>query len=122
MPSTKETKALSDFVISNYNRVSEIHSGSHTLNELRIEHAIGRAVSQNLPISNAAVAESLGMSRSTVSRAILGLIERGVVTESIDPEDRRRRILNLTVFGEQLVRDWIDWCNDMADSLGIRVY
>ena len=127
MTPTKATKVLSDFLLAHYERLNQLHSvgdtlGGHTLNELRVEHAIGRAFSRNTPISNAALADSLGMSRSTVSRAILGLIKRGLITESVDPIDRRRRILNLTVFGEQQMSSWIAWCNDAADSCGIEIY
>ena len=124
---TKATKVLSDFVLAHYDRLSQLHSGGqtldgHTLNELRVEHAIGRAFSRHLPISNAALADSLGMSRSTVSRAILGLIKRGLIVESVDPKDRRRRILKLTVFGEHQMSSWIAWCNDAADACGIEIY
>jgi DNA-binding MarR family transcriptional regulator len=66
-----------------------------------------------------AVADHLGVSRPTASTIIDRLVRRGLVTRSVDPRERRRIILRLTVSGarhlqraRKATRSW------MADVLG----
>ena len=49
-----------------------------------------------------AVAESLGLSLPSVSRAVDGLVKRVLVARTEDPSDRRQRLLSLTADGERL--------------------
>lgn len=48
------------------------------------------------------VAEGLGLSLPSVSRAVDGLVKRGLVARTEDPSDRRQRLLSLTDEGERL--------------------
>jgi DNA-binding MarR family transcriptional regulator len=47
-------------------------------------------------------AESLGLSLPSVSRAVDGLVKRGLVARAEDPADRRQRLLTLTEDGRAL--------------------
>ena len=47
-------------------------------------------------------AESLGLSLPSVSRAVDGLVKRGLVARAEDPADRRQRLLTLTEEGRAL--------------------
>jgi DNA-binding MarR family transcriptional regulator len=48
------------------------------------------------------VAEGLGLSLPAVSRAVDGLVKRGLVARTEDPSDRRQRLLTGTEEGERL--------------------
>ena len=48
------------------------------------------------------VAEGLGLSLPSVSRAVDGLVKRDLVARTEDPSDRRQRLLTVTAEGERL--------------------
>jgi len=48
------------------------------------------------------VAEGLGLSLPSVSRAVDGLVKRKLLARTEDPADRRQRLLSVTAAGEQL--------------------
>jgi DNA-binding MarR family transcriptional regulator len=48
------------------------------------------------------LAESLGASMPSLSRAVDGLVRKGLVTRSEDPDDRRRRRVALTPAGREI--------------------
>jgi DNA-binding MarR family transcriptional regulator len=48
------------------------------------------------------VAGGLGLSLPSVSRAVDGLVKRGLVARAEDPDDRRQRLLSLTAEGQRL--------------------
>ncbi|MGK2954450.1 MAG: MarR family winged helix-turn-helix transcriptional regulator [Solirubrobacterales bacterium] len=48
------------------------------------------------------LAESLGASMPSLSRAVDGLVRKGLVTRSEDPDDRRRRRVALTRSGREI--------------------
>jgi DNA-binding MarR family transcriptional regulator len=48
------------------------------------------------------VAEGLGLSMPSVSRAVDGLVQRKLVARTEDPDDRRQRLLAVTAEGERL--------------------
>jgi DNA-binding MarR family transcriptional regulator len=48
------------------------------------------------------VAEGLGLSLPSVSRAVDGLVRAGLVARVEDPADRRQRLLSLTADGDRL--------------------
>ena len=48
------------------------------------------------------LAESLGASMPSLSRAVDGLVRKGLVTRSEDPDDRRRRRVALTESGREI--------------------
>ena len=98
-----------DFVAAFYERLTEVFPGTLTLNEMRVAHAALTGVVADRPTANSALSEQLGISKATVSRAVLRMIELGVYAETVHPDDRRRRVLALTDQGRQTVRDWVDW-------------
>jgi DNA-binding MarR family transcriptional regulator len=49
------------------------------------------------------IAEQMGVSSATVSRAIDGLVETGRIDRREDPADRRRRTLTVTDAGRQVI-------------------
>src|SRR3954447_4175570 len=49
------------------------------------------------------VAEGLGLSLPSVSRAVDGLVKRELIARAEDPADRRQRLLTVTDEGERLV-------------------
>jgi DNA-binding MarR family transcriptional regulator len=48
------------------------------------------------------IAEGLGVSLPSASRAVEGLVKRALVTRTEDPSDRRQRLLALTEGGQEL--------------------
>jgi DNA-binding MarR family transcriptional regulator len=56
-------------------------------------------------LSLKAVGESLGLSLPAVSRAIEGLVKRGLVTREECPEDRRSKLVRLTPEGSAAIRE-----------------
>ncbi len=50
--------------------------------------------------------EASGLPKSSISRYVSALMEQGVVTEDIDPRDRRRRMLRQTDAGKK-ERQWM---------------
>ena len=48
------------------------------------------------------VAEGLGLSLPSASRAVEGLVKRALVARTEDPSDRRQRLLSLTEDGQEL--------------------
>jgi DNA-binding MarR family transcriptional regulator len=48
------------------------------------------------------IAESLGLSLPSASRAVDGLVKRGLVARVEHPDDRRQRLLSLTADGHEL--------------------
>ena len=49
------------------------------------------------------LAEAVGISEASISRAVDGLLERGYVTRAEDPADRRVRRIAITAEGEEAV-------------------
>ncbi len=98
-----------DFVAAFHEHLTEIFPGTLTLNEMRVAHTALMGVVADRPTTNSALSEQLGISKATVSRAVLKLIELDMFTETVHPTDRRRRVLTLADQGRQTVREWVDW-------------
>ncbi len=68
------------------------------------------------------VAESVGLSLPTVSRAVEGLVKRELVIRTEDPDDRRQRMLALAASGRELadriMAARIEGLGQFAASLG----
>lgn len=64
--------------------------------------------------------EATGLPKSSISRYISAQMEQGVVTEDIDPRDRRRRMLRQTEDGKKerqwLIREMRKIVNDLHDE------
>jgi DNA-binding MarR family transcriptional regulator len=61
------------------------------------------ALNRPEPPGMAAVASLLAMDRTTLTAALKPLERRGLVEVTVDPDDRRGRLLALTVAGERLL-------------------
>ncbi|HEY4274479.1 MAG TPA: MarR family transcriptional regulator [Rhizomicrobium sp.] len=61
------------------------------------------ALNRPKPPSIAPLAEFLAMDRTTLTAALKPLERRGLITISIDPDDRRSRLLRLTAKGRGLL-------------------
>lgn len=57
------------------------------------------------PVTVAALAQALDMDRTTLTRNLRHLSERGAISETVPPGDRRKRMLDLTSEGEALLVD-----------------
>ncbi len=56
------------------------------------------------PVSVKGLSDSIGLSLPGVSRAIEGLVQRGMVKRAEDPEDRRAKRLTLTAKGRRTMQ------------------
>ena len=61
------------------------------------------ALNQPKPPTIAPLAEFLAMDRTTLTAALKPLERRGLITVSVDPDDRRSRLLRLTAKGRGLL-------------------
>ena len=56
------------------------------------------------PLSLKGLSDALGLSVAGMSRAVEGLVQRGMVKRTEDPEDRRARCLTLTAKGARTMQ------------------
>jgi DNA-binding MarR family transcriptional regulator len=63
------------------------------------------------------IADSVGVSKPTISRAVDNLIDKGIIEKSINPDNRRSHILNLTQKGIQIALNIFEFSSQMRDSL-----
>jgi len=69
-------------------------NGETTINSLRIGNYIGlKSIYQFSPTTNKDMSQVLGISPSSVTRIVSGLIESGYVVESVHPDDGRVRLI-----------------------------
>ncbi|MGI9341774.1 MAG: MarR family winged helix-turn-helix transcriptional regulator [Gammaproteobacteria bacterium] len=96
-PLEEETTRYVHRMIGEIMRLLAQHfQGDTTLNHLRIGNFIGlRALYEGRPTNNRDIADSLGISRPTVSRIVSDFIGAGWVVERADPDDGRRRMLTI---------------------------
>jgi DNA-binding MarR family transcriptional regulator len=73
------------------------------------------------PRSIGSIGEELGISLPAASRAIDGLLKRGLVTRTEDPDDRRTKLIALTEQGRAITRRLLELrvagIQDFIDSL-----
>ena len=69
-----------------------------TVEQFQVLRRIRRGIA-----SVSALAESSGTSRSAVSKAVDSLVNKGLVSRSQDPNDRRNIPLSLTVEGQRIL-------------------
>ena len=75
----------------------------------RLELSFSQVKALNLlsdsdPLSVKGLSDALGLSVAGVSRAVEGLVQRGMVKRTEDPEDRRARCLTLTAKGARAMQ------------------
>lgn len=68
---------------------------------VQILHTLGG----NGPSASKDIANALAMNKGLVSRSLRDLVERGYVTSTVDSQDARSRIWDLTEAGHRFVRD-----------------
>jgi DNA-binding MarR family transcriptional regulator len=73
--------------------------GTTTLNELRIIAEIVTKTALGEEIGVTSLSKSLGMPLSTISTHVTDMISKGWIGEEINPEDRRKRFLTMSVPG-----------------------
>jgi len=64
-----------------------------------------------------ALAEQFSLTAATVSDALTTLVEKGLVTKVPDPDDRRARIVQLTVEGEERADTLSTWAEPVREPL-----
>jgi len=117
----KSAYYLKVFVGDVLSLLSQHFKGETTLNHLQIGNYIG-LVSQfeDRPTSNKDIAETLGISRSTVSRIVADFIQKGWVIERRHLEDGRKKQL-LIAPGHPLSENFEKDFRDVFDDL-LRLY
>lgn len=76
--------------------VKDHYGGSWTLNQAIIMVHVSLDELAGHPCTAADIARTEGMTQQAVSHGLHALREAGIVTESVDPEDHRRRLLVTT--------------------------
>ncbi|MEM7543452.1 MAG: MarR family transcriptional regulator [Pseudomonadota bacterium] len=94
-------KTISDFITTLYAVQADKYGGETTLNELRVVAECYRAHAYGHIISVSTLANSLQIPMSTAHRAVTNLIAKGWIHDRRDPEDGRRRVIELTEKGLQ---------------------
>lgn len=64
------------------------------------------------------IAEELGVSKPTISRAVDNLIEKGLVEKSVNPSNRRSHILSLTPKGVETSIEISGYAKDIRKAIG----
>ena len=85
-----------DFVQTYLGLIAQYIPGETTLNQLRILQYIAlRSAGEEGHPNNTEICKALGMSATTVTRAISSFIEAGVISEEEDPQDGRKRFITI---------------------------
>ena len=69
----------------------------------RASYLVLRAVAESEPVRTTALAEQLGVDRSTMSRHVTVLDQAGFVTRTADPDDGRAQAVSLTPAGREVM-------------------
>ncbi len=90
LPMAEWIAVLFDHIILEY-------GGETTLNEFRVMNQIIICYLQgSSPATFSYLVSKTPLKRSTISRVVSRLVQRGYVREKIDPRDRRRRLIYVT--------------------------
>ncbi len=89
-------KTIAEFSRHLFERVARKYGGDCTINELRVMNAAAWYSHNDGQCTPTLLAQSTGIPKSTVSRSLASLIDKGWLTDEQDPEDRRRRIIRLS--------------------------
>ncbi len=80
-----------------FDRMIHKYGGETTLNEIRVLHKITMCYLRgSSPCSFPCLVSKTPVKRSTISRVVSRLVQRGYIREKIDPRDRRRRLIYVT--------------------------
>ncbi|MEM1175483.1 MAG: helix-turn-helix domain-containing protein [Pseudomonadota bacterium] len=89
-------KAIAEFSRHLFERVARKYGGDCTINELRVMNAAYWFSYNDNQCTPTLLAQTTGIPKSTVSRSLASLIDKGWLTDEQDAEDRRRRIIKLS--------------------------
>ncbi len=90
LPMAEWVAVLFDLMIHKY-------GGETTLNEFRVMNQITMCYLRgSSPCTFACLVSKTPLKRSTISRVVCRLVQRGYIREKIDPRDRRRRLIYVT--------------------------
>jgi MarR family transcriptional regulator, temperature-dependent positive regulator of motility len=68
------------------------------------QYAALRAVGEHPGIEQSAVAAAAGIDKATLAALLFRLEQRGLITRTVDPADRRCRLVHLTAAGHNEIR------------------
>lgn len=71
----------------------------------RAHHRVIFFVSQNPGMTVAELLKVLNITKQSLSRVLSALIEKGYIVQEIGEKDRRKRLLNLTAMGKDLLAE-----------------
>ena len=108
---------IAKFIAKLLEALSKKYGGDATLNEARViahcylSHSLGKTTS----ITH--ISSSLGMPTSTAHRAVTNLIKNGWLRDERDPEDGRRRVIQLTnqAVDKGLWQAGIQWVEEYSE-------
>ena len=104
-----------------FHRMSDKYGGTTTLNELVMLNYGFVCHAREDAIYVTKAARDLNMPMSTVSRILTGMRAKGLVTEQVHPNDRRRRIFNLSDAylnrSDNDISQLLAWCAKPANAL-----
>lgn len=67
------------------------------------------------------ICKSYMLDKTTVTKALSSMEERGLITRTVNPENRRQKLINLTNDGKDLIKDVVnvydDWVCEVVTSL-----
>lgn len=67
------------------------------------------------------ICKSYMIDKTTVTKALHSMEERGLITRTVNPENRRQNLINLTKDGKDLIKDVVnvydDWVSEVVTSL-----
>lgn len=76
-----------------------------------------RVLEQNPNIKQRAIAQDLGQTEASISRQIKLLVERGLLSVTISPKNRREHITALTSRGDKLTQEAVELFNNLHAPL-----
>ena len=87
---------LANFIAAYLQMVAKKYHGETTLNELRVMNKMVALEFSGASSTVTQLSSELGIPKSTVSRSVTHLRNKGWLNETLDPDDRRRRVLLLS--------------------------
>lgn len=108
LDSVSTNEQMAQIMTSLFTVVRTVNTGAQTMGLDKSAIIALYAVRQHEGIRPSAVAGACALDQSTISRQLKSLEEKGLITRSPDPADRRAQLLALTPDGEGLLSDMDD--------------
>ena len=96
----------------------------HDLRGIRVsgsEHAIIMYLASRACVNQEAIAEFLMLDKGSVARALLKLEGKNLVARTVNPENRREKIVSLTEHGQAIVAEVVNtalaWESELLEGL-----